>query len=163
MNEPVDQEAARLRGELVGRQDGATLLYQAWVARRITRDGLRDLLPDAWTRADPSPEMVIGATSWVEMFREAGRLLLPTNYPALPDMLTIYRGAIHHRRRGMAWTTDCHKAAQFRRRREQTERTPAFLFRAEVALEAVLAAFNTRGEREIVVDPSFLKRIDRLD
>jgi hypothetical protein len=97
------------------------------------------------------------------MFCDAGPLLLPTSYPVLDDMLTIYRGAIDHRQRGMAWTTDYHKAAQFRRRREQTEHTPASLFRTEVTPAAVLAAFNTRGEREIVVDPSFLGRIARLD
>lgn len=54
----------------------------------------RELLPDARVYSDPSPETVIGASSWIAMFRDAGRLLRPTNHPALDNPLTIYRGAL---------------------------------------------------------------------
>jgi hypothetical protein len=39
----------------------------------------------------------------------------------------------------------------------------AFVFTATVRLDAVLGAFNTRDEHEIVVDPAFLDRVDQLD
>lgn len=163
MIDHVDEVAARLRAVVVGRPDGAKPLYAAWTAGEITVAGLRDLLPDAWAYSDPSPETVIGALAWVVMFRATGLLLRPTNHPALDNPLTIYRGALPDRRGGMAWTTQQTKAEQFRVRRERAERVPAFVFRATVQLDAVLGAFNTRGEYEIVVDPAFLDHIDQLD
>lgn len=159
----ADEAAARLRAIVVGTPDGAEPLYAAWTAGEITVAGLRDLLPDAWAYSDPSPETVIGASAWVAMFRDAGQLLRPTNHPALENPMTIYRGALPARRRGMAWTTRRAKAEQFRVRREHAERAPAFVFTATVRLDAVLGAFNTRGEHEIVVDPAFLDRVDQLD
>ncbi|REH17860.1 hypothetical protein BCF44_14319 [Kutzneria buriramensis] len=63
----------------------------------------------------------------------------------------------------MAWTTQQTKAEQFRVRRECAERVPAFVFTATVRLDAVLGAFNTRDEREVVADPAFLDRVDQLD
>lgn len=63
----------------------------------------------------------------------------------------------------MAWTNQRTKAEQFRVRRECAERVSAFVFTATVRLDAILGAFNTRGDHETVVDPAFLDRVDQLD
>lgn len=149
----ADEAAARLRVDVVGTPNGAEPLYTAWTTGEITVAGLRD----------PSPETVIGAPAWVAMFRAAGQLLRPTNHPTLDNPLTIYRGTLPTCRRGMAWTTQRTKAEQFRVRRELAEHTPAFVYRATVPLDAVLGAFNTRGEYEIVIDPAFVDHVDQLD
>lgn len=74
---------------------------------------------------------------------------------ALPDALTVWRGAGHRGvANGLSWTLDKDKAAWFARRDiGHEDRTGAYVARGSVRKPDVLAHFTGRGEAEIVVLP----------
>lgn len=140
--------------------DGPQRLYGRWRVGDIDDADLPDLIPLIWTRAnDDRPEQAIGTAAWVALFRTAGLVVCKTNQPALPDRVTLYRGAPWHRCRRMAWTTDPQTAEHFRRRCEQFGET-AHVYQATVGRAAVLGMFDIRPEHEVVIDPALLDRVD---
>jgi hypothetical protein len=73
-------------------------------------------------------------------------------FAALPDLVTAYRGGtgpIRSLRLGMSWTLDLKVAAFFAYRAQMR---PRMVIRAMVPRSAILAYFDNRNERELVVN-----------
>jgi hypothetical protein len=76
-------------------------------------------------------------------------------FGALPDMFQIYRGFIGKRGEGLSWSLDRAKAEWFARRFSiLTELGEPRLMLGVVSKKDVLAYFDERAEKEIVVDPA---------
>jgi hypothetical protein len=148
----VSNAAALLEAEIIGKLDAPKLLYDAWVSGRVSDRDLADLIPHTWLRHD-WPEMIIGATNWVAMFRAAGFLLRPTKVVRPVGSVMAYRGARRDRARGMAWNMERAVAEHFQRRYGGPG--IANLYRTLVPQKAMLAVLSRGTEgTEIVVDPS---------
>lgn len=107
------------------------------------------------------PAWALGADLWVAMFRSVGFVSL-TGQPAPVEPLQLYRGTTWGRRRGMSWTTDLDLARWF------ADRTALYgfdghVFGAVVEPAGMLASIDSRGEREIVIDPAYLPPIRRAN
>lgn len=143
---------------VIGQQDGPARLYNAWTAGQISLGSLRNTLADAWTR-DDEPITHLDHDLWLEMFRAAGWLKVPTNLDNLVYPLTIYRGSTEERARRMSWTTNRAVAAEHVKRHKQHGN--ARVYEAVVGADAVLAYLNTGHECEVIVDPDKLGPIER--
>ena len=152
-----------LAAELYGRPKAIIRLHAEWEAGNLARADLRDLLPQIWTReSTDSPEAAIGTVACVQLFRSAGFVAIPSNIERPTASLTIYRGAPESHRIGMAWTQSETIARQFRDGKRERLRVEAFAFQATAYPEAVLALFDDRREREVVVDPTPIADISRV-
>jgi hypothetical protein len=148
----ISNAAATFQAEVFGRLDAPKLLHDAWVSGRIGDRDLADLIPQTWLFHD-WPEMVIGASNWVAMFRAAGFLLHPTNLARPVGSVMLYRGATPDRARAMAWNLDRTVAEHFQRRYGGPR--IANLYRTLVSQKAMLAVLSRGTEgSEIVIDPN---------
>jgi hypothetical protein len=78
---------------------------------------------------------------------------------AMPQVLTVYRGfKIKKSERGLSWTTDRDTAVWFARRFRASHQS-SFVAQANVAKKDVLAYFDGRNEKEVVVLPTSLKNL----
>jgi hypothetical protein len=136
----------------------------------ITVAELRSCMPSAWSEPD-APESYLPRQIWLMMFADCGFVTdLPGGLSAPTEPLTVYRGTTWGRRRDMSWTLDRNKALWFAQRMlsMQSLHSPApgaphiaHVFRAEIEPQAVLAYFDRRNEREVVVDPRQLPSLGR--
>jgi len=80
-----------------------------WVAAgRLSDAALREILPIAWSLPE-FPERCLRVDLWVAFFRKVG-FISDSDEEAPRVPLTLYRGAIWSRRRGIGWTPDMLKA-----------------------------------------------------
>lgn len=78
---------------------------------------------------------------------------------AMPEVLTVYRGfKIKKSERGLSWTTDRDKAVWFARWLRYPHQS-SFVAQANVTKKDVLAYFDGRNEKEVVVLPTSLKNL----
>ena len=86
---------------------------------------------------------------------------------ALPDRFTIYRGYLPRRNlRGWSWTLDQQLAEWFARRTALFASDlglPGRVAKGRVAKADVVAYFDAREEREVVVDPASVRVVKRWD
>ena len=79
---------------------------------------------------------------------------------AMPDEFPVYRGFIGKRGKGLSWTIDQSKAEWFARRFAMlTHLGQPRLMECIVKKKDVLAYFNGRKEKEIVVDPANVRSL----
>lgn len=143
-----------------GRNAGPHMLQDAYRAGQLDPATLALVLPAVWSGAE-YPEFHLHVRDWVALFRLAGFSSTPPGHEPPTEPLTIYRGAIPHRARGMAWTTDREQASWFANRYElgtRREWRDAYVYVATVEPPAVLAACDDRTEGELVIDPAMLPR-----
>jgi hypothetical protein len=160
----VRGEHAPARRDCPGSAEGPRVLSDAWAAGRVSDADLRDLIPDTWLYMD-WPERIIGAASWVRLFRAAGFLSIPYGLPPPARAVTAFRGASEERRTGMSWTTDISRADQFRQR--HSWHAPTAIYQGDLPdghpSDAVLALLERRGEgQEVVVDPELLTAVAQV-
>jgi hypothetical protein len=79
-------------------------------------------------------------------------------FDTLPPMITVYRGSQRGRERGLSWTTDCTVAEGFAQVKRCINSEPT-LCTAQIPKRHVFAVFLDRNEREIVLDPRRLRRL----
>lgn len=72
-------------------------------------------------------------------------------FDKLPEIITIYRGCSIHNKMGFSWTLDISVAMTFVNRLRR-KREVRYLIKAECNKENVIAYFDGRNEKEIVVD-----------
>ena len=77
----------------------------------------------------------------------------------LPNQFPIYRGFLGKRGNGMSWTLDESKAEWFAHRFAIGESKQPRLAKGIVAKKHVLAYFEGRNEKEIVVDPANVRSV----
>lgn len=143
-------ESLRVEADSRGRNAWPGLLFDRWVAGRLTVADLRCALGEAWD-APEWPERVLGRRTWVELFRTAGFVSTEGRIPPPTTSLTVYRGSVPSRRRGMAWTLDHSVAVWFAERCACFGRQAA-LYQMQIEPQSVLAMFDARKEAEVVVD-----------
>lgn len=158
---PLSENAIRLLGEAGQSGDGPGRLHRAWTGGELDNDDLPALISQVWTHTD-NAEQTIGTVAWLAMFRAAGPIVVPTTRSLPSEPLLVYRGTAESRKGGMAWTWDIERARWFRCRCEHFGEV-AGVYRTSITPAAVLAMFDTRGEREFVVDPSLLGVIERIE
>lgn len=138
-----------------GRNDFPALLAEFW--DRLTPDDLRTALHEAWTLAE-FPEQGIDAESWTFLFDQVEYQVdgeARDRDDDLPEIVTLYRGAIEDRRTGMSWTSDLDQARWFANRFSGLRDTTAgYVWRIDIPRDYVLARFTGRNEAEHVVDTS---------
>lgn len=149
----------------IGRNNGPALLAD-WIADgRLGRDDVRRVLTTVWEMAE-FPQRALGVQQWVHLFRWVGFVQDDDDEAVGPkEPLVVYRGAGWGGRRGMAWTTDPSRAQWFASR-IRAAGPEAHVFKTSVPPDAVLALIGhdpglSRGECEVVVDPSLLPPIGR--
>lgn len=125
------------------------------IAGCYTPDGLRDIVADAWSLPE-FPESNYSSQHWNVLFTLAGPFhSTPDGISALRvrSIPTLYRGAVHSRRKGMAWTTDLAVAKKFAERFSGPSFGTGHIWTLDsVPHSRVLARFNCRGESEWVIN-----------
>lgn len=116
-------------------------------------------VPAAWSDCEyPEFASSVSRRRWLDLFAAAGFTVdgEPAQRPA--GIVTLYRGAVHTRRRGMSWTADLAVAEEFAARSAALRgRQPGHVYRLDAPWSAVLAVINGRQECEHVVDTRTLK------
>ena len=86
-------------------------------------------------------------------------------FDTLPDEVTIYRGtsgiSVGKARYGMSWTTDLGCAMWFATRWGEDTRDPVCL-KGAIQKDSILAAFNSRNEKEIVVPSGRVRQVKKV-
>lgn len=141
-----DQVSAR-----AGRNDLPHLLVTH--LHRLPLDEIRRAVTEAWRMAE-FPEDHLGTDVWTGLFDGCEYMVdgEPAMRTDLPDVLTLYRGALPARKRGLSWTADLDQARWFANR--FTGNLP--VYRIEVFRSYVLARITTRSEDEYIVDTTDL-------
>jgi len=146
-------------------------LRDAVRAGRIPASDLPEIIANIWTW-DDSPTSDLSEADWLEIFRAAGFFSYPPLVVRRPEgtpaplerpttAVTLYRGSLADRMRGMSWTCERDLAEQLGRR--HTPYGAAVLCKATVAPGAILAYLERRGEGwTIVIDPAGLTGTERL-
>ena len=133
-----------------------------WIDKKAAPpDKLRETLVWAWidaedTDAAETPELV-------RVFRElrpadGSPIVDDAGTPIPPAPLEIYHGG--KSKDSMSWTTERSIAEWFASR---WAKPPKPLWAATVPPDGILALLSVRGEKEVVVDPSFLQDVKRAD
>ena len=130
---------------------------------RLTDIDYWTLLGQVWTDSENIWQVLDGWRNLLASHR-AGREHLMTAeeqaaHAALPETVTVYRGAVAGRNEaGLSWTLDRAKAAWFSGRRMEGKGRPVVLT-GTVAKADVLAFFQDRGEDEVLVaDPAVVRQ-----
>jgi len=75
---------------------------------------------------------------------------------AKDGVVKVYRGArVRHNERGLSWTTDKERAEWFAKRFNKKH----VLLSASVPTDKIITAFTGRKESEVVLRPSYVKRM----
>lgn len=130
---------------------------QSWYwLNLISLEQLKKILPDVWL--DTEHPHQFGYPSIVKLFKETGFL---TDIPGLrePVECEVFRGCLSAHKRGISWTLDKSRAEWFAKR---LNRGKGRVYRTIVNPKAQLAAFNGRGEQEILVNPRALKDLEEM-
>jgi hypothetical protein len=147
-------------------------LYALVTGGALSQEGMRDGILWAWQQCE-YPEANLSAGQWRTIFAaldkpmcdhdvfasEQDGAVMPCD-PACRregEPLTLYRGAIPSRRKGMAWTADRERAEWFRDRFNTAGLKTAHLYTATVEPRRVLARFIGRSEDEYVIDTKGLR------
>jgi hypothetical protein len=155
-----DAETFRTAALRAGRNNGPALLHDCYFGNRMSRAEMAAVLAEVWSAAE-YPSHLMPVRDWVALFREA-------NYEKPEHSMTLYRGTTSGRRRGMSWTTDLEKARWFAGRMVDFGYSRAEVVTVIAPPEAILCDLDPldpegRGEEEIVVDPSALPPVRRLE
>lgn len=141
----------------LGRNEGPAALWWWWECASLPGAHLRALLPGVWVGAEWPAQL--GKKRWLAMFEATGFVSDRPGAQVPESALTIYRGALGGRVRGLSWTTDLERARWFAERIKLLGRTDAAVVAAEVHPRHVLATFDGRQEAEVVVKPRGLRNL----
>lgn len=149
----------------LGRNDLPEALARAALIDRVMTDPaeISAALEDAWTMPE-WPLSQLQAEIWLTLFSAVlnegdylhGGTVRPTS--DLPEVTTLWRGAIPEHKYGMSWTDDRDQAWWFATRFGKSR--PARLYTIEATPVMVLARFESRrGEHEWVLDPDLVSEL----
>lgn len=138
-----------------GRNDLPTILVTYW--HRLPAADKPVALDHTWHLTE-YPEQHADQNVWLAMFDDVGymvdgRVTDRATDPDLPEVVTLWRGAVPERRHGMSWSFDRDQALWFAGRWNGMDGTrDAHLYRIEIPNGYVLARVGGRSESEAVVD-----------
>lgn len=134
------------------------LTFMKFCGEFLSEKDFAELLADAWvTEENPNMDVNVSQGEALKMFRKAPKeyLMQPEElayYQALPEELDVYRGvAVGRKYLGLSWTDDVEKARWFMHRFD-TDEKKGRLLKAHVRKDKVIAYFNSRNEKELVLD-----------
>lgn len=165
---PEDDDELRDTIRSAPRNDGPGILWGWFEEEGMDIDTLRELLPEVWNMCE-FPSLALDQEDWRELFGNATwwgerpPVSDPPGLPAPTEDLTVYRGATEQTALGMAWTTDPDKAGWFADRLGMFGFVGAGVYVAVVPPSGVWALIGARQEREVVVDPTTLIGLRRLE
>jgi hypothetical protein len=131
------------------RAEYSRLLRECWVAtefpHQMSNRDLIDLFRSAYTPALMTEEEVVALD-------------------ALPDPITVYRGLQDKktRRKALSWTLDYEVARWFANRWSNKASGTGRILKSAIRKSDVYMYTNVRGERETVVNPLKLKKIQEM-
>ncbi len=158
----IDLEQAK---DMIRFENSYSRLGEILMLRRLMEraEWLR-LLGEEWTGFDNVGEhapficKLLGRKPILEMMTEEER----SEHAALPDRVTIYRGADRGiNERGLCWTLDRETALCFPFLNRYTAKDPV-LVTAEVARTRVIALKKGRGEEEVITQSAEVKSIEAI-
>lgn len=133
----------------------------------LTKSTFSKLFGDIWVESeDPNNDANVSLAELVKWFKisDKTKLMNEEDYHtwlSFPETLTIYRGvAVGRKPYGLSWTTEKEKAEWFAHRYD-TEKKAGYVQYVEIQKNEALAYFNTRDEKEVVVDGRKIK--DRIN
>lgn len=123
------------------------------LANVLDADTARDFAVDAW-RIPEWPEANGGTDGWRAVWQSVGFCSDEENVTRPTEPLTLWRGALPARKRGMAWTADRDTGLWFARRFGGNIHGGARprLYTATVTPDRVYARLTGRGENEWIID-----------
>lgn len=149
--------------------DNWKLTYLKYAIDYFEDSEFAEYLADAWVLAEnPNNDVNCSLDLLIKWFRRAEKKSLMTEkdyhtWTNIPHSMKIYRGVgVNRNEKGLSWTNDVDTAIWFANRFNHGEER-GILLEAVVDKENVLAYFNTRGEKEVLVDYKKIKSIKELD
>ncbi|MER7952371.1 hypothetical protein ABTY59_33765 [Streptomyces sp. NPDC096079] len=132
-----------------GRIAGPYLLWEAHDGGLVDGVALAAHVGPVWSRTE-FPDAALGHDRWRELWRAAGftRDGRPAARPAAP--VELWRGSVPERRGDWSWTTDRKVAEEYAA--GGFRRKVGRLYRTVAPPEALLGAYNGRGEGEYVIE-----------
>lgn len=143
-----------------GRNDLPVALAMAVLVDGVLKDveEIRTGVEDAWTSAE-WPVRLLSTELWQMLFHKTG-FIEDGKAATPPESITLYRGCVEGRERGMSWTDNLERAQWFGSRFRGNFGAEA-VYTVTVPGSALLAHFPTRrNEHEWVVDPDALEDIE---
>jgi hypothetical protein len=142
-----------------GRNYGPILIWAWWAAGIIVGADVRERILPVWSWSEYPRDL--GTQRWLKLFRATG--YVSDSHLAPSEPITLYRGAVESRRRGMSWTTDPIVAERFAARRPILVRGRIVyrqrqVWQVTIPPKAVLARIEGRQESEVIVNPRMLPR-----
>ena len=140
----------------VGRNDAAQLLRELYLAGRVDDDQLRSVLLGVWSGAE-FPCRYLPRWQWLILFEKAG-FLSDTGAAAPTEPIELWRAQVG-RTMGLSWTRDREQATWFHERNARLGLQGRILHTvaAPRAVLAVIDGADSRGEREVIVQPGRIK------
>ena len=134
------------------------LTFIKYIKNYLSKEDLSELLAHAWVSSEnPNDDANVPIKMAVKWFRQCDKSILMDKdeyeiYCSLPDKLEVYRGvAVGRKAYGLSWTNDLDKAKWFAHRFDRNGKE-GYVQSVVVDKHNILAYFDTRDEREIVVD-----------
>lgn len=135
------------------------------ISNYLSNKDFSTLLGSAYTGTD-NPNEVLNKAQLLNLFKKATPFDLMDNnefeiFKNLPETITIYRSAKTSKKNNietLSWTLDYNIAKWFSNRHT----TKGRIFQAEINKEHVLAYFNRRNEKEVIIDYHYLTNIKEV-
>jgi len=152
-------------------RDPWKLTFMKYCGKYLSAKDYAELLADAWvTEENPNMDVNVSRKEAIKMFNSCDKKLLMEKedyeyYMNLPDEITIWRGVGYHRiDLGLSWTDDEDKAKWFMNRWKSSDKyNTRQLLQVTTNKKNVIAYFNTRDEKEILLDVFAVKdKIKRI-
>lgn len=141
------------------------LTWFKYVKEYLSEEDYAHFLEDAWiSEENPNMDLNVSRKESIGYFKKANKKFLMNEedynyYKGLPEELIVWRGVSPGRvSMGLSWTDDREKAEWFKERFEGMRGEEGLLLEAKINKKDVLAYFNTRGEKELVVDVFKIKK-----
>ena len=140
------------------------LTWFKYVNEYLSEEDFGHFLEDCWiSEENPNMDCNVSVRESIKYFKKAKKefLMVEEDYKYfknLPEELTVWRGVSPGRvKLGLSWTDNKEKASWFMNRFGE-----GFLLEAKVNKKDVLAYFNTRDEKELVIDVFKIKNNIRV-
>lgn len=136
-------------------RDPWKLTFMKYCGEFLSEQDYAEYLADAWvTEENPNMDANVSRQEALKMFKKCKKEYLMVEedleyYKNLPEKVTVYRGVAKGRiDLGLSWTDDKDKAIWFKNRWHSNGR----LLKVTVSKKDIIAYFNTRSEKECLLD-----------
>ena len=140
------------------------LMWFKLINRYLSDKDYGEMLSTIWVQSEnPNNDVNVNLNEIKQLFAKANKKYLMTEedylyYKSLPEKMTVWRGVSSNRNPyGLSYTDDKEKAIWFQRRFE-TKNSKTFLIELEIDKKDTYCYFNTRDEKEIVLNTSKYKK-----